>query len=254
MYYILKIKFLVRIDLFLILALLPSGVIPINSEAIRDTEPVMRSLIYRPRAENLPAGRIDGSSRSSETGLPSLYVLAPGHIGATISTQPTLFWYQSQPTGAQFELVIIGEDKTKPIFEKKFDSAGWSGIKEINLTDFGIELSKGIPYMWSVSIIPEPEHRSKDIIAAGTIVVIDPSKSLASALITKSQEDLVYILSEEGIWYDALEKISRLIALQPERSELRVLRAELLDQVNLVEVAEYDREMITSGMVSDSER
>ena len=151
-------------------------------------------------------------------------------------------------------MVIIGEDKTKPIFEKKFDSAGWSGIKEINLTDFGIELSKGIPYMWSVSIIPEPEHRSKDIIAVGTIVVVDPSKSLASALITKSQEDLVYILSEEGIWYDALEKISHLIALQPERSELRVLRAELLDQVNLVEVAEYDREMITSGMVSDSER
>ena len=233
---------------FIILADFTSTIFPSYAESLGETELTKRTLVYKPRAENLPSIRIDGNSRSLDSNLPTLYALAPGHIGCTISAQPTLYWYQSQPITAQCELVIMGEDKTTPIFITKYETADRAGIMEIKLAEHEIELSKNVQYCWSISIIPDPDRRSKDVIAVGMIERIDPPESIASALITKSQEDLVYILSREGIWYDAVEKISHLIAAQPERSELRILRAELLDQGNLIEVAEYDRNILTSGL------
>ena len=236
----------VKIGLSLILAIITNAIFLSYAESIGESEPAKRTLIYMPRAKNPPLVRIDGNSRSPDNNLPTLYALAPGHVGCTISAQPSLYWYQSRPTGAQCELVIMGEDKTIPIFTMHYESTDRAGIKEINLADHGIELLKKIQYLWSISLIPEPERRSKDIIATGMIERIDPPEIVASALMTKSQEDLVYIFSKEGIWYDAVEKISHLITSQPESSELRMLRAELLDQGNLIEVAEYDRDIITS--------
>ena len=215
-----------------------------HPEIMEELQPKKRPLIYTPRGNDVRSIRRSGISRSSLQ-LPSLYALAPGHTGCTISEQPTLYWYQSYPCSAQFELTIIGKDKTKPVFRKIFDSADWSGIQKLELGDHRITLSKKIQYTWTVSIVPDPDHRSKDMIANGIIERIDPPGSLASSLVRKSQEDLVYILSEKGIWYDALEKITQLIESHPTKSEFRELRAELLDQVGLSEVAEYDREVVT---------
>ena len=44
-----------------------------------------------------------------------------------------------------------------------------------------------------------------------------------------------------GIWYDAIDELSRLIAAQPENRELRIQRAALLEQVGLTEAAAFDR-------------
>jgi Domain of Unknown Function (DUF928) len=44
-----------------------------------------------------------------------------------------------------------------------------------------------------------------------------------------------------GIWYDAIDEISRLISAQPENRELRAQRAALLEQVGLTEAAAFDR-------------
>jgi hypothetical protein len=49
------------------------------------------------------------------------------------------------------------------------------------------------------------------------------------------------VFAENGIWYEALDTLSRMIADQPTRRDLKLLRALLLDQVNLPEAAEFDR-------------
>ena len=211
----------------------PSGIKSKNSSP---------KFLYNPRIRNAPEVRIDGNSRSIDMSSPSLYVLAPEHAGYTIKEKPTLYWYQSKPTNAKFEFSIVGEDPTKPVFTIGYTPAPGSGIQSIRLTEHKVLLKKGIQYSWYVTIIPDAERRTKDIFASGVIEHIDPPLKVAKGLTSKSKKDLAYILAEEGIWYDALDILSHLIESDPDNTLLRELRAEMLDQGNLTEVAEFDRE------------
>ena len=44
-----------------------------------------------------------------------------------------------------------------------------------------------------------------------------------------------------GLWYDAVDELSRQISAQPQNRALRESRASLLEQVGLAEVAASDR-------------
>lgn len=200
-----------------------------------------RKLLYKPRAANAQEVRVDGNSRSVDIGSPSLYVLAPEHTGYTIKEKPTLYWYQSKTANAKFEFNIVGEDPSKPIFTIGYTPAAGTGIQSLQLREHDVRLKKGIEYSWYVTIISDPEHRTKDIFASGAIECIDPPINVAKSLTNKSKKDLAYILAEEGIWYDALDIISHLIEANPKETLFKELRAELLDQGNLSEAAEYAR-------------
>ena len=58
----------------------------------------------------------------------------------------------------------------------------------------------------------------------------------------KQKDELIYVLAEEGIWYDALQIIWDLIEQNPDSILYRELRTELLDQGNLTAVAEFERD------------
>jgi Flp pilus assembly protein TadD len=49
------------------------------------------------------------------------------------------------------------------------------------------------------------------------------------------------LYAESGIWYDAIDDLSRLISAEPDNRRLREQRAALLEQVGLREAAEFDR-------------
>ena len=206
-----------------------------------NAESKKHKLTYQAPNRSAPLVRIDGIRRGFGSALPSLYVLAPKQVGYTLKEKPTLYWYQSEPSAAQFEFVLLGEDKTKPIFTFQNTPSNVSGIQSVRLVEHNVKLSKGIQYTWYVTIVPDPEHRTKDIFASGMIERITPSPRVAKGLVNKSKKDLVYVLAEGGIWYDALETISSLIESDPREVSLRELRAELLYQGNLPEIADYDR-------------
>ena len=161
-----------------------------------------RPLVYKSRTPNTKSLRVDGNNRVQDASLPAVYVLAPDHVGYTIMAQPTLYWYQSAPTQAQIELGIIGEDKTEVMFKITKKEAVDSGIQNFSLSEHNIRLKKKVQYKWYVSIIPNPKHPSRDIVASGLIERMAPPE-LVSKNLRKSKDDLVYILAEEGIWYDA---------------------------------------------------
>lgn len=200
-----------------------------------------RKLMYKPRVENAPSIRIDGASRNLDSKTISLYVLAPEHLGYTIKEKPTLYWYQSQPSTALFEFVLSVHGAAKPVFSYRDAPAQNTGIQHVRLAEHNVKLSKGIPYSWYVVLIPDTEDRSKDIFASGMIEIIDPPTDVAKSLVMRKKKDLVYVLAEEGIWYDALDAISSLVESNPHDKSLHDLRANLLDQGNLLEVADFER-------------
>jgi hypothetical protein len=194
--------------------------------------------IYKPPLRGAPVGRLGGGSRGVGDEMPVLVALVPDHIGLTVQGQASVYWYLSKPSDHFVEFTLIDDQSIQPILEKRFGPPVQSGIHRVRLADYGVSLSAGKQYRWFVALVPDPEHRAKDIIAGGGIEVVVLPETTRSKLSRSDKTEAPSIYAEAGIWYDALAAISELIEAAPADSTLRGKRAFLLEQVGLSGVAE----------------
>ena len=111
-----------------------------------------------------------------------------------------------------------------------------AGIHRIRLSDFGVTLSPGAEYEWSVALILDAKERSKDIVATSWIDRVEPSAQLSKRLESDGATAAVY--AEEGMWYDAIGALSDQIDGDPTNVQLAEQRADLLRQVGLDTIAQ----------------
>lgn len=214
----------------------------LSAFAIVAADSAKKRLVYRPPADAEEGVRVNGTSRGIDASLPSLLVLAPDHVGLTLREQPDLFWYQSKDTDIRFKLTMVADGVIEPVLEVATPKQkSTTGIKRINLKEHAVELKEDVEYQWSVALVVDPENPSKDIVASGYIRRTDPSPKLTAKLVKTNKRQLVDVFAESGIWYDAIEEISDLVDTNPSDRGLRELRAMLLEQVDLVEPADFDR-------------
>jgi hypothetical protein len=204
-------------------------------------QPARRSkFIYRPPLRGAPQVRVGGGTRGTADQVAILQVLAPDHVGLTTQAQPTLYWYAHTPVAAHFEFALIDDEGIEPLLEIEAGSEKVSGIQQIDLGDHGISLAADVPYQWSVALVTDETSRSADVIASGVIERIEPGEGLVGRIRRTEGENLVGAYASEGIWYDALQTISEMIAKAPGDRNLRSIRASLLEQVGLPVVAAQD--------------
>jgi hypothetical protein len=197
--------------------------------------------VYKPPLRGAPAGRIGGGTRgTAERESFSLLVLAPDHAGLTSQVQPCLYWYISKPTVFPIEFTITEKKAVKPLVEKLLQGPDKGGIQSVCLADFAVELKKEVQYKWFISMVIDPEQRSKDIMAGGIIQLMKAPEALAAKLSSADRGMSPFIYAEEGYWYDALSAISKMIEASPHDADLRKQRASLLGQVGLSEAAGAD--------------
>jgi hypothetical protein len=162
-----------------------------------------------------------------------LDVLAPDEVGVTTQEQPSLYWFQSKPATAKFELTLIEENKPKPIVQVVVDHSTKAGIQRLKLSDHHAKLAVGVEYQWVVALITDADNRSKDLVASGVIKRIEPTADLKEKVSKASPDSLPAVYADAGIWYDALTALSDQIDAQPDNKSLRKTRADLLQQVGL---------------------
>src|SRR5215207_5105951 len=104
------------------------------------------SVRFRPPTARATSVRVTGGSRGTGDAAVTLDVLAPDDVGTTTREQPSLFWYQSKPATAKFELTLLQEKQAKPLFQVKVDRAANAGIQRLKLSDHGVKLSPGVEY------------------------------------------------------------------------------------------------------------
>jgi hypothetical protein len=196
--------------------------------------------VYQPPPRGAPGGRVGGSSRGLEDRLPRLSVLAPDHTGLTVQEQPFLYWYLSKSTTFPIELTIIDDQTIQPLVEKRLSGPIQPGIQRVRLADFGLRLSPGVPYRWSVALVVDPENRSRDLLAAGFIERVALPEARRAQLAGAGKARAPFIYADAGLWYDSLAAISELIDAAPKDPLLRKQRAALLEQVQLAEIAQED--------------
>src|SRR5438094_828534 len=87
--------------------------------------------VYKPRKDNAPRGRIDGESCGGPTGDMVLRVLAPDHVGFTVKSEPTLYWYLSKVTTIPVEFTLVDTRKISPVVEKSLPAPRQPGVQKI---------------------------------------------------------------------------------------------------------------------------
>ncbi len=195
--------------------------------------------VYRPPLRGAPKGRVGGGTRGpGKNELPFLAVAAPNHLGLTMQKQPRLYWFLSKLTTYPIEFTLTEYGAVKPLIEERVKSPEKAGLQCVRLADYGIELRWDVQYKWFVAIIMDPARRSKDILAGGMIECITQPDSLHVRLEKAGEDRAPHIYAEAGLWYDAFTAISDLIEKSPTNSALRRMRASLLEQVGLREIAQ----------------
>jgi Domain of Unknown Function (DUF928) len=212
-----------------------------TSSAARSSTAVSTKLFYKPpgAAGNIPA-RVSGGARGGGVDT-VLIALVPNHIALTTQAQPSLFWFQSKPAKAKFELTVVEPKKPKPLVSLTAPQADKAGIHRVKLAKYKVELQPDVAYEWSVAIVPDAENRSRDVIAKGVIKRISPPAALATGVGQMSDVERAAAYAQAGIWYDAFESVSNAIEANPNDASLHAQRASLLQQVGLSEAASADK-------------
>jgi len=195
--------------------------------------------VYKPPKRGKPGNRVGGGTRGQGDNIPPLAALAPDHTGLTTKNQPSLYWFLARPTTNQIEFTVSNKQEIKPLLEISLNNPDRQGIQCIHLLDHGLKLSPEIEYQWFVALVPDPDSRSKDIVAGGTIKHITPSKTLTQRLTKAGKMEIPGIYADEGLWYDALSSISELIKTNTNDKNLHLQRALLLEQVGLPKIFNY---------------
>ena len=195
---------------------------------------------FRPAGTGVASVRVTGGSRGSGDAQVTLDVLAPDEIGITTQEQPSLYWFQSKPAQAKFELTLLEENKAKPIVQVMVERSGKAGIQRLKLADQGAKLALDVEYQWVVALITDPDNRSKDLVASGVIKRIAPTADLKEKISKAPAASLANVYAEAGVWYDALTVLSDQIDAQPDNKSLRQSRADLLQQVGLKAAAQSE--------------
>jgi len=196
-------------------------------------------VVYKPPKFGKPAQTVGGGSRGSADKVPALFVVTPDHVGQTSSAQPSLFWFIDRVPDAalRIEFTLFDEEGVEPLVETTLAAPKRVGIHRVRLADYGVQLSPGIEYEWSVALVLDANERSKDIVATGWIDRVEPSDQLAARLATEGRAGTAGVYANEGLWYDAMAALSDQIDRNPADTGPQQQRADLLRQVGLDEAA-----------------
>ena len=212
------------------------------SPASRDEKPRTDTsfAVFKPPPRGAPVGRIAGGTRGDSGDVPVLSVLTPEDTGLTIHDQPALCWFLPQPSRYPLELTVIDDHSVEPLLERTLPNPRRLGVQRTRLADFKLRLESGVVYRWYVSIVPDPDRRSRDLVAWGQIERVDAPAGLAERLRQAGPEQAARVYAEGGLWYDALDALETRIDESADPAPYVRQRSALLEQVGLSEVARYD--------------
>ena len=71
-----------------------------------------------------------------------------------------------------------------------------------------MSLPIGVDYQWSISLVMDDEHRSRDVVATAWIRRVEASTALEERLAQSDTAQAVFVYAENGIWYDAFRAAS----------------------------------------------
>jgi Domain of Unknown Function (DUF928) len=198
---------------------------------------------YVPPFRGIPGKRISGATRgiapaSGSHGL-QILALAPDGVSLTMQEQPTLYWYASQAVPGGAEVTISADSSEKTVLKTKLAGPIPAGINAFPTAGTSARLVGGETYTWTVTAIVSPTDPMKNAVVSSQIERTAKPK-LAALPAGGDANAAAAAYAKAGLWYEAVDALSRGLQAAPADKRLHRSRAALLTQVGLSTVAEDD--------------
>ncbi len=201
-----------------------------------------------PPNQNAPRGRLrGGGSRDTcwqtltDEALP-LTALLPVQQepvwGLTAASHPQ-FWFYVPASAQSAELEFVLQDATDAyVYRTRLQaSTTAAGLVQVVLPESMPPLTVGQDYTWTLAMICDPQHRSRDRFVQGRIQRVRLSTALTQQLPTLSPIEQVPLLAAAGLWYDTLATLGELHVQNPEDTTILAAWLQLMQEAGLTAVA-----------------
>ena len=195
------------------------------------TPSAARPIIYKPPRVGMPKVTVACGTRGAGENRIELNALAPEHEGWTAQESPVLWWHGSGLRRVSLEMTLVVPGRADPILMAPVAPQGtWH---RIDLARHGIKLNPGVSYEWAVAAVMDPNERSKDVVASGRIVHMQPPHNLATHWNQLPPRERILDQARHGFWYDALSLLTKELQSQPADPELLQWGMSLCEQAGL---------------------
>ena len=212
------------------------------AEVRTQSQPLLLSqnVNFKPPNVTAPGNRQGGTHRGSKlcpAGLSITPLVPPTNIGLTLTESPTIFVYVPQ-TSAEIEFTLLSENEDKVVYEKTFklDKSGIVGVN-VPATGDNKSLEVGKRYVWSFSMVCDPDDRSADLVVKGFMQRIEPQATLKSDLVNPDPMSRLNVYAKNGIWYETLATLAQMRRQTPGDAKLTAQWMQLLQSQGLESVA-----------------
>lgn len=204
--------------------------------------------VYTPPVDGKPDVTVGGGTRGYESVEDSefLSVLATqNHTGHTISSQPTLYWAilkdLQNPIMISLSNLDAAMQNGEPLLDVQIANPK-AGIYHVDLAQHNVSLQAGVEYAWGIEALVDEHFPSRNPSSMATLKCVKPELSVSEALAKTDELEHPSIYAKAGLWYDAIDSLSRLMEKYPDKSAvLRQHRNVLLQQIGLQRIAKYER-------------
>lgn len=219
--------------------------------------PITSSLVIAaPKYTPPPTGRQpqrteSSGSRGCNRSLAStpFYLLVPNdHVGTTVSSHPTFFWYLSNRTRVPMRFTLVEPEVSPPIFETRLHQLQ-PGIVQLQLPSNVPALKYGKQYTWTVSLICNERRPSQNAYASAWIKrePLDSinNKQVQQNLATNNHSTRASVYAQLGIWYDAISESYRSTPGNTQ-NQLPYNFISLLEQVGLGKIVALEHQRLVN--------
>lgn len=196
---------------------------------------------FQPPDVSAPGNRQGGTSRGSgacPAGLSITPLVPVSNIGLTVEDSPTFFVYIPQ-TSAKVEFTLLTENEEDVVYETAFkpSKSGVVGVTLPPASGSRKPLEVGKRYVWSFSMVCDPNDRSADLVVKGWVQRIAPQPTINEAMSNPDPRARLAVYAKNGLWYETLATLAQLRLNTPNDSALTTDWTQLLQSQKLDAVA-----------------
>ncbi len=206
----------------------------------------------------LPTNRRDGGSRGggdnclANANNSDLVALIPNEtLGINASASPTLFFYVPEVSQQKTIEFVLRNEQDELMYEAFLTTPG-KGIMSVKIPAVinSNQLETDQNYHWYLSMICNPQERSRDVVVEGWLRQEEIDRSVEQKLQSATSIEKAELYSEQGFWYDAIATLAHEQDFNAQQSVVRKKWAELLRTVGLEDLA--SKPFIKSKMIKAS--